>query len=129
MSGLLGAAAGEEPPRYETRELIAADKVRNTPVFAADGAQQGVVEDVMIDKRSGHVAFVLVSAGGFLGIGSSLRPVPWAALSFDIGLGGYVLGVPAERLWDAPGYGGDAEALGGDYGRRLEAHYGLPDTA
>ena len=123
MSGLLGGSG--EAPRYETRELIAADKVRGTPVFAADGTQQGVVEDLMIDKRSGRVAFVLVSTGGFLGLGTSLRPVPWAVLSYDLGLGGYVLGVPAERLKDAPAYGQE-DSLEGDYGRQLEEHYGRP---
>ena len=120
MSGLLGGSG--EAARYETRELIAAEKVRGTPLFSADGAQRGVIEDLMIDKRSGRVAFVLASTGGFLGLGASLQPLPWAAIAYDLGLGGYVLAVPAERLKDAPAYDANAR-LDGDYGRRLEEHY------
>ncbi len=114
---------GGEGPLYETRNLIAAEKVRGTPVFAADGAQLGVVEDLMLDKRSGRIAFVLMSYGGFLGVGASLKPVPWAALSYDIRLGGYALAVPEERLQEAPDFGA-GDDLSGAYGRRLDEHYG-----
>ena len=125
MSGWLDAVAASQQGQG-IRDLIAAEKVRGTPVFAKDGAQLGVVEELVLDKREGRVAFVLVSAGGFLGLGASLRPAPWALLRFDIRLGGYALGGPADRLKDAPAY--DATAgLDEDYARRVEAHYAAGD--
>jgi hypothetical protein len=34
----------------------------------------------MVDKYSGQVAYVIMSFGGFLGIGESYHPLPWRVL-------------------------------------------------
>jgi hypothetical protein len=43
--------------RGETRTLIAASKVKGTVVYNRQGEALGSVYDVMIDKRSGDVAY------------------------------------------------------------------------
>ena len=73
----------------ETTALIGSDKVEGTDVYNARGEHMGSIERVMIDKRSGQVAYAVLSFGGFLGIGSDYYPVPWAALTYDTTLGGY----------------------------------------
>ncbi len=103
-------------------DLIAGDRVRGTPVFTKEGVQLGVLEELVLDKLSGQVAFVLVSCGGFLGLGSSLQPAPWGALSFDMQVGGYVLNMPEDQLRAAPSYGG-ADALSKDYAAQVRQHY------
>ena len=56
----------------ETAGLIGSDKVEGTNVYGATGEKIGSIERVMIDKRSGHVAYAVLSFGGFLGIGSCM---------------------------------------------------------
>jgi PRC-barrel domain len=72
----------------ETAGLIGSDKVEGTYVYDAHGQHIGSIERVMIEKRSGQVAYAVLSFGGFLGIGSDYYPIPWASLSYDTSLGG-----------------------------------------
>ena len=44
----------------ETNRLIASNKVEGTPVFDRAGEQLGTVYNVMIDKVSGQVAYVVM---------------------------------------------------------------------
>src|SRR5205085_5029702 len=53
----------------ETSRLIAADKVEGTAVYNAAQEKIGSIENIMIDKLSGKVAYAVMSFGGFLGIG------------------------------------------------------------
>jgi hypothetical protein len=89
----------------ETRRLIASSKVEGTPVFNRTGEQLGSVYNFMVDKISGQVAYVVMSFGGFLGIGESYHPLPWRALTYDTRLGGYVVDIDKDRLVGAPRYG------------------------
>jgi hypothetical protein len=111
----------------ETDRLIASDKVEGTAVYNRAGERLGSVHTVMIDKYSGQVAYAVMSFGGFLGIGERYHPLPWRSLTYDTGLGGYVVDVTREQLEGAPSHGRD-EAPWGDptYGRRVSDYYGLP---
>jgi uncharacterized protein YrrD len=46
----------------ETVSLISASKVQGTNVYNTDGDSLGEVYDVMIDKRSGKVAYAITAA-------------------------------------------------------------------
>ncbi len=97
----------------ETSSLIAADKVNGTYVFNAQGDRVGEINDLMIDKRSGQVAYAIMSFGGFLGVGNSYHPLPWSLLNYNTNLGGYVVDIEQSQLEDAPSYrGGDRTGLG-----------------
>jgi PRC-barrel domain len=82
----------------ETASLIGSDKVEGTPVYDAKGERIGSIERVMTDKKSGQVAYAVLSFGGFLGIGSDYYPIPWASLKYDTNLGGYRLDITEEQL-------------------------------
>jgi sporulation protein YlmC with PRC-barrel domain len=84
--------------------LIHASTVRDTPVFSADGDRIGHVEDISIDKRTGEVAYAVLAAGGFLGMGERLHPVPWSILKYDTRLNGYVVPLNKDRLREAPSF-------------------------
>ena len=95
-----GAAVAIE----ETAQLIAAGKVGGTPVYNRHAERLGTVEDVMLDKRSGRVAYAVMSFGGFLGIGERYHPLPWSVLHYDVDLGGYLVDLDRDRLEGAPSY-------------------------
>ncbi len=59
----------------ETARLIASDKVEGTSVRDSGANKVGTVEHVMIDKRTGKVAYAVMSFGRFLGMGAGLRLV------------------------------------------------------
>ncbi len=68
---LKGAIPVEELKSMRAQEIMGAD-VRNM-----DNKALGSVSDILLNKQ-GEIAYVLVSRGGFLGIGGELVPVPWS---------------------------------------------------
>ena len=91
----------------ETNRLISADKVQGTTVYNSSGEKLGTVEDVMIDKLSGKVAYAVMSFGGFLGMGEKYHPLPWSTLTYDTDLNGYSIPMSKEVLEKAPAYSRD----------------------
>ena len=64
----------------------------------------GTVKEIMLDMRSGQVAYAVMSFGGFLGMGEKLFAVPWSALVLDTKNKRFVLDVKKERFENAPGF-------------------------
>lgn len=106
----------------ETASLISAGKVIGTSVYNTHGDLLGEIHDVMLDKRSGRIAYAVMSFGGFLGIGERYHPLPWATLKYDTRLGGYVVGVPIEQLKGAPTYAATETPAWGDRAYEVRIH-------
>ena len=111
----------------ETGQLISAGKVKGTLVYNTAGDDLGSIHDLMIGKRSGRVAYAVMSFGGFLGIGEKFHPLPWHVLTYDEDKGGYNIGgLTAEQLRDAPHYSRDELSDFDDRaeGERVSNYYG-----
>ena len=106
--------------------LIAAKQVQGTSVFGATLDKIGAIEDVMIDKASGRIAYAILSFGGFLGIGDRYFPVPWEKLTYNTELGGYVTDIGRDVLEGAPSYSDRAAGPWHDdaWGQDVYSYYG-----
>jgi sporulation protein YlmC with PRC-barrel domain len=115
----------DELARDEVGSLISAEKVRGTNLYNRAGDDLGAVENVMIDKPSGKVAYAVIAFGGFLGMGQERRALPWSVLHYDTKLGGYVSNAADDVLKNAPVF---EENDYGDRvrGTRLHEHFGVP---
>ena len=124
-SGMAGGGA-TDVATDETGSLIAASKVNGTAVYNRQGERLGSIYDVMINKRSGQVAYAVMSFGGFLGVGDSYHPLPWSVLTYDTNLGGYAVDLDRDRLQGAPSYGStDADRWSEPgYARSIDEYYG-----
>ena len=91
----------------KTSSVIGSDRVDGTTVYGADNEKIGKVDKLLIDKRGGNVTDVIISAGGFLGIGDEKHSIPWSKLDYDTERGGYRIDVTKEQLMDAPRFGSD----------------------
>ena len=83
-------------------QLISSRRVEGTPVYNRSDQRLGSIHSVMIDKKSGQVAYAVLSFGGFLGMGENVTPVPWQALDYDVDLDAYVIDLTREQLENAP---------------------------
>jgi hypothetical protein len=111
----------------ETDRLIASNKVEGTAVYNRQGERLGSVYNFMVDKRSGQVAYAVMSFGGFLGIGDSYHPLPWKVLTYDTSKGGYVVDLDKDRLRGAPSYtASQSPTWNRTYGSRIDSYYGTP---
>lgn len=116
---------GEGVAIEETPRLIASNKVEGTAVYDSEGRHLGSVHNFMVDKVSGQVAYAVLAFGGFLGLGERHHPLPWRALTYDVGLGGYVVDIDPQTLAGAPSHGPGEDAFADpNYGGRLDDYYG-----
>jgi sporulation protein YlmC with PRC-barrel domain len=106
--------------------LIGADQVQGTSVYNLGGEKLGSVEDVMIDKVSGRIAYAVLTFGGFFGMGGRYYPLPWEKLNYDVNMGGYVVDVDRRTLEGAPSYADEQQAFWDDraWGQRVSDYYG-----
>jgi len=116
-SGLAGTARGEGAaivggatrtgnegpgPRLMTASTLEGDDIVNR-----QGDKLGELEEIMLDVSTGRIAYAVMSAGGFLGIGDKLFAIPWSALTMDPENHCFILDANKERLENAPGFDKD----------------------
>ncbi len=107
-------------------ELISSRRVEGTAVYSGAGEKLGTIHSVMIGKRSGRVAYAVLSAGGWLGIGAHVHPLPWALLTYDVDRDGYVVAVDRSQLEEAPSMALDEtdRPIDSEYQERVSAYWG-----
>lgn len=118
--------ADGEVAHHETANLISSDKVEGTTVYDPQGNTLGSIDSLMIEKRSGHVSYAVLSFGGFLGMGKSHFPLPWSQLRFDQNQNGYVVSLTETQIKGAPHYATDDSIDWTDtaWRDRIDSYYG-----
>ena len=86
---------------------VKASSIIGTDVVNPKGDNLGDIKEVVIDPRTGKVAYAVISFGGFLSMGEKLFAIPFSALRYDQAENEYVLDVTKERLEAAPGFDPD----------------------
>lgn len=112
--------------RDETSHLIASNKVEGTAVYGRDGARLGDIYNFMVDKKTGHVEYVVMGYGGFLGMGMRYYPLPWDMLRYDTREGGYRVDLTERDLESAPSFDRNSEPnYDRSYSGRVHDYYGI----
>ncbi|HVE05796.1 MAG TPA: PRC-barrel domain-containing protein [Paraburkholderia sp.] len=100
---ITGGGVGEGPGP----EVMAAATLDGDKVISADGEHVGKISDIMLDVRSGRIAYAVLSEGGFLGMGTTLHAIPWSALTLDTAEKCFYVDIAAQRIKDDPGFDKD----------------------
>ncbi|MES2153434.1 MAG: PRC-barrel domain-containing protein [Pseudomonadota bacterium] len=87
--------------------LMGADTLIGDDVVNSKDEKLGDIKEIMLDMRSGQIAYAVLAFGGFLGMGEKLFAVPWKALHLDTVNKCFVLDVDKDRLKNAPGFDSD----------------------
>lgn len=107
----------------DCRNLILASRVEHSAVFNEEGWMIGHIKDLSIDRQTGEVVYVIMSFGGFLGIGTRLHPLPWSILNYDSEQRGYIVPLDIRALRDAPHYeAAELEDFGGPHHSEARKH-------
>ncbi len=106
------------------RSLVSSEDVQGTNVYSADGSKIGEIDHLMIEKQAGRVTYAVMSFGGFMGLGNSHYPLPWAALTYNTDLGGYQTNVTETQLKNAPEFSEDAWA-NRNWETQMHTYYGV----
>ena len=89
-------------PESRLVQIQKASKLMGTPVNNLQDEKLGKVENLLVDLPSGRVVAVIVSSGGFLGMGDELSAVPPTALQFTAARDTLQLDASKETLSSAP---------------------------
>lgn len=107
-------------------DVMAASSLDGNSVISSDGHDVGSLKEIMLDVSSGHIAYAVLSSGGFLGIGNKLLAVPWGALTLDTDNRCFRIDATAEQVRNSPGFDKDAWPSMADHvwASTVHQHYG-----
>ncbi|HJU99169.1 MAG TPA: PRC-barrel domain-containing protein [Burkholderiaceae bacterium] len=88
-------------------DLMGAGTVIGDPVRNLKGEHLGQIREIMLDMRSGTIAYAVMAHGGVFHLGAKLFAVPWQALTLDPAHKGFTLNIDKQRLDEAPGFDPD----------------------
>ncbi len=90
------------------------------------GENLGKIEAVMLDKLQGQVAYVVLSYGGFLGLGDKLFALPWDIFSYDNVNDCFTISIDKEQLKNSPGFDKDhwPDMSSKTWGTAIHKYYG-----
>ena len=84
--------------------LMGADTLIGNHVHNLKNEHLGEIKEIMLDIRTGHIAYAVMAHGGVLSLGEKLFAVPWEALALDTANKRFVLNIDKERVEHAPGF-------------------------
>jgi sporulation protein YlmC with PRC-barrel domain len=87
-----------------TPRVLATSALKGSRVGNFAGEDLGKVDDLVVDVDSGRLNYVIVSIGGFLGIGDKLFAVPWELFTVRTGDHEFLLDIEKQMLRDAPSF-------------------------
>ena len=102
-----------------------------TFVLFRDGSGKiGMLDHICSHRRAslefGRVGYAVLNYGSFMGMGGKLFALPWDILKYDTRHDAYVIGIPEEKLKNAPSFDSGAWPNMGDpaWGKEIHDYYG-----
>jgi len=97
----------------------------------SQGQSLGKVENIVVDMDSGNVSYVVLSSGGYIGIGSKeLIAVPWKSFKLGQDSQSLVLDMDKQKLEQAPRFSQDKWPSMGDakWSEQVANYFGTATT-
>lgn len=98
--------------------------MRGLDVYDLQDEQIGSVADLYVDREVRLASYLVVSAGGFLGIGKKHFLIPVEEVSRDVGEERVRITVPKEKVLNSPEFDLDVGVPAADLQRAIDAYYG-----
>jgi len=125
--------AGARPAGMARSMTVRATKLQGLQVDTSSGKNAGEIENLAVDPKNGRIAFVVLSTGGFLGLGEDHHAIPLQAFTFsreedDADDMKCRLNIPESKLENAPKFDkskwDDADDV--VFIEKIYSHYGYP---
>ena len=126
-------AAGKETPSEkesskqaamveESGNIVSANRFIGWDVKDQRGENIGEVKDLLIDRQNGQIGYIVLSKGGFFGVGDKQYTVPFSAFKTGPEAGSLMLTVDESKLANAPKR--EPGVSDEEFGRRIHEYYG-----
>lgn len=107
LGGSTRSAYGSPAPDGPGPRLMTASTLKGDKVVNLEDETLGTIDEIMLDTRAGRIAYAVMAAGGFLGLGERLFAIPWTALRLDPSRHCFVMDASKEHFDKAPGFDKD----------------------
>ena len=98
--------------------------IRGLDVYDITDEQIGSVADLYVDREARRPRYLVVSAGGLLGVGKKTFLVPVEEVSRDVGEERVTIMVPKEKVLNSPEFDPAVGVPNADVQRTIDAYYG-----
>jgi ribosomal 30S subunit maturation factor RimM len=98
--------------------------MRGLDVYDLQDEQIGSVADLYVDREVRLASYLVVSAGGFLGIGKKHFLIPVEEVRRDVSEDRVTITVQREKVLNSPEFDPDAGVPDADLQRAIDAYYG-----
>jgi ribosomal 30S subunit maturation factor RimM len=98
--------------------------MRGLDVYDIQDEQIGSVADLYVDREVRLASYLVVSAGGFLGIGKKHFLIPVEEVSRDVSEDRVTITVQKEKVLNSPEFDPDVGVPDADLQRAIDAYYG-----
>jgi sporulation protein YlmC with PRC-barrel domain len=88
--------------------VVSASKIIGEAVVNRQDENLGKIHELVVDAKEGHMAYAVLSFGGFMGMGNKLFAMPWKAFEFSADGDKLILNVDKKKLEAAPGFDKDS---------------------
>lgn len=106
-----------------TQLLLQSNKTDAMQVRSRDGDKIGSVHAMMVNKRTGHTLYVVLTIGGFLGMGRAYYPLPFSLLQFDPVNDTYIVTIDRRVLEGGPSWAANPPEFDQAYADRVSKYY------
>jgi len=106
-----------------TQLLIQSNKTDQMTVKSRDGDKIGYVYAFMISKRSVQALYVVLTIGGFLGMGKAYYPLPFQLLAYDPANDSYQITIDRRVLEGGPSWANHPPLFDQAYADRVASYY------
>lgn len=88
-------------------KFLTATSVMSNNIVNLKGEELGEVKDVMLDVNRGRIEYLVMSAGGFLGIGEKLFAIPFTMVYVHPNEHSFIFDYDEKLIKEAPGFDKD----------------------
>jgi sporulation protein YlmC with PRC-barrel domain len=98
--------------------------IRDLDVYDVTDQQIGSVADLYVEREARRPIYLVVSAGGFLGVGKKHFLIPVEEVRRDMGEERVTITVPRDKVLNSPEFDLDVGEPAADLQRAIDAYYG-----
>lgn len=113
--------------KEHSNHVVKSSEVIGVNVKSTDKNDLGKIEEIVLDKVSGQVRYVVLSFGSFLGMGDKYFAFPWKSISFSPKDKCFILNINKDKLKKEHGFDKDNWPDMAQWSETIDQHYDNPE--
>lgn len=109
--------------KNHSEEVVKSSEVIGIDVKNAAKESLGKIEEIVLNKITGQVRYVVLSFGGLLSMGDKYFAFPWKSISYSPDDKAFILNIDKDKLKNAAGFDKDHWPNMAEWPETVDAYY------